>query len=48
MLKKTIDFLFCAIFGVFLCYIFLMCLISPEKDENGDYIPGEVVFFGDK
>ena len=48
MLKKTIDFLFCVIFGFAIGYIFLMGLISPEKDENGDYLPAETIFFGKK
>lgn len=43
MIKKILGLLF----GVFVVYAFLMFLITPEKDAEGNYIPASVVLFGE-
>lgn len=46
-MKKILKYTFSTVFGVFVIYAFLMFLITPEKDAEGNYIPASVVLFGE-
>ena len=47
-MKKILEVIFWVVLGVFVEYVILMAIITPDKDASGEIIPAETVLFGKK